>query len=72
MSKLMDDITAGKVAYQAYTIEHGIERILLKIPLQESKAFERDFHEALEAGKSSKTALMKIATKHGGSLRKKT
>lgn len=67
----MTDVSSGKVAYQAYTIEHGIERIMLKVPLQESKAFEREFYEALESGKSSKTALMKIATKHGGSLRKK-
>lgn len=71
MSKLMSDVSSGKVAYQAYTIEHGIERIMLKVPLQESKAFEREFHEALESGKSGKAALMKIATKHGGSLRKK-
>lgn len=67
----MTDVSSGKIAYQAYTIEHGIERIMLKIPLQESKAFEREFYEALEAGKTNKAALMKIATKHGGSLRKK-
>ncbi len=71
MSKLMTDVSSGKVAYQAYTIEHGIERIMLKVPLQESKAFEREFHEALEDGKTTKAALMKIAKKHGGSLRTK-
>ena len=71
MSKLMTDVSSGKVAYQAYTIEHGIEQIMLKVPLQESKAFEREFHEALESGKTSKAALIKIATKHGGSLRTK-
>lgn len=67
----MTDVSSGKVAYQAYSIEHGIERIMLKVPLRESKAFEREFNEALEAGKSTKASLLKIATKHGGSLRAK-
>lgn len=71
MSKLMNDITAGKVAYQAYTIEHGIEKITIRVPLKESKAFERDFNEAIESGVTAKNQLMKIATRHGGSLRKK-
>jgi DNA-directed RNA polymerase subunit L len=70
MSKLMADVSSGKVAYQAYTIEHGIEQLKIRVPLQETKAFERELNEALEAGKTSKKNVMGIVEAHGGSLRK--
>lgn len=60
-----------KKPFQAYTIEHGIERIFVKVPLKESKSFETEFAEALSAGKDSKENIMAIVNKHNGSLHKK-
>lgn len=57
-----------KKPYQAYTIEHGIERIQVKIPLKEASAFEAAFAAALCAD-ISKTRLMAIVEEHGGSVR---
>jgi len=57
-----------KKPYQAYTIEHGIERIQIKIPLKEASAFETAFAEALRA-EVTKATLLSIVEAHGGSVR---
>ena len=59
-----------KKPYQAYTIEHGIERIHVQIPLKEARAFETAFAEATADGNDSKASLLQIVESHGGSIRK--
>ena len=71
MSKLLNDLAAEKTAYQAYSIEHGIERIRIQIPLKEARAFEKDFNAALSSGTDSKASLLEIVSKHNGSVRVK-
>lgn len=71
MSKLLDMIVAGKKAYQAFTIQHGIEHIDVKIPIKEVRHFERGFNEAISAGTSDKSALLELVARHGGKIVKK-
>ena len=59
-----------KKPYQAYTIEHGIERIHVQIPLKEARAFETAFAESTAEGIDSKSALLDIVQAFGGSIRK--
>ena len=66
MKKLLDDVVAGKRAYQRFTIEHGIERICVRIPIKDSRAFETAFQSALTEGIADKTALLQIVEKHNG------
>lgn len=70
MSNLLNDLSSGKTAYQAFTIEHGIEKILVKVPLKNSQAFDQELTHALFDGDVSKAAILQILESHGGSLRK--
>ena len=68
MKSLLNDFEAniGKTAYQSYTLTHGIEKIILLVPLKESKVFESDF-----AASTSKTkeALLEVVRKHAGKIK---
>jgi hypothetical protein len=72
MKKLLSDLAAEKTAYQAYSIEHGIERIKIQIPLKEARSFEVAFNASIADGSDSKANLLAIVSAHGGSVRVKT
>lgn len=57
-----------KMPYQAYTIEHGIERIKIQIPLKNVPSFEQEFSTALTEGVDTKESLLKIVSAHNGSI----
>ena len=65
MKSLLNDLSAnaGKTAYQTYTIEHGIERISVKVPLKNAKMFEQEFSDAQT---TNKEALMEIVKRYNG------
>jgi hypothetical protein len=65
--KLLDNIE--KHPYQGYTLEHGIERIRVKVPLRSSRAFEAAIAEAIAEGAPTKSTLLEIVANHGGSQR---
>ena len=71
MSKLLDQVVAGKKAYQVFTIHHGIEQIAVKIPIKEARAFETAFQQALSSGTTSKDGLLSIVKQHSGKLDRK-
>lgn len=58
-----------KKPYQAYVIEHGIERVHIQIPLKEARAFEASFAESISNGDDTKNTLLSIVSEHGGSIR---
>lgn len=64
MTKLLNQLGAApKTALQTYTIEHGIERIKVAVPLKEVKLFEERFAR-LE--NRSKAAVLELVDSHGG------
>lgn len=69
MSKLLS--TLEKKPFQAYTIEHGIEKIQIQVPLKNARAFEVAFGAAIAEGIETKAELLKIMDAHGGHLRQK-
>jgi len=71
MNKMLQDVTSGKIAFQAYTIVHGIEKLKIQVPLKNARAFEEEFNVALAEGKNSKANLMRILSEHNGSIRSK-
>lgn len=68
MTRLLTNLE--KKPYQAYTIEHGMERISIQIPLKEARGFEAAFAEAAKNG-ASKDELLKVMNSFGGNLRMK-
>ena len=42
MKSLLTDLDAisGKTAYQSYTLQHGIEKLTVLVPLKNAKQFE--------------------------------
>jgi len=60
------DDAVGKTAYQVYTIEHGIERIAVQVPLRNAREFEADFGTA---GTTDRAAILKMVAEHGGKVR---
>lgn len=67
--KLLNDL--DKKPYQLYTIEHGIERIRIKVPLKEAAAFEAAFAEAIDLRNTSTANLLSLVNKFSGTLRSK-
>ena len=49
---------------QLYTIEHGIERLSVKVPLKEAAAFELQFAQS----DKSKASLASLLASLGGSI----
>jgi hypothetical protein len=68
MSKLIDQITRGeaKVAYQTYTIQHGIESIQVQVPVTSVKVFEERFASFKT---KQKTAILQLVEQVGGKVR---
>jgi hypothetical protein len=60
------DSVAEKIAYQTYTVKHGIEELKVLVPLKNAKMFEADFHANTD---HSKTALLEIISSHSGKVR---
>lgn len=67
----MNEIFSDKSPYQAYTIEHGFERIKIQVPLKNVQAFEEAFAAKTASGDSSKAALLEVLGSVGGSIRRK-
>lgn len=65
--KLLDNIE--KRPYQGYTIEHGIERIHIKVPLSNAREFETAIAEAIADGTPSRAVLLDIVAAHDGTQR---
>lgn len=68
MSKLLNDLSAAgtKIPYQVYTLEHGIERIELRVPLKQVPLFEQEF-SALTT--KSKASITQLVIKVGGKVK---
>ena len=68
MKSLLNELeaNAGKIAYQTYTIEHGIEKIKVLVPLKNASLFEADFHATTDR---TKDALLEVVTRHAGKIR---
>lgn len=68
MSRLIDQLEKleGRQPYQSYTVQHGIERLQLLIPLHQSKIFEEEFN--LLSDKRKKT-ILELVHRLGGKAR---
>jgi hypothetical protein len=66
-STMLTDLNAnaGKVPFQTYTIQHGIERVKVAVPFAHRSAFEAAFGGAQTTDKAH---LLEIVEKHGGKL----
>ncbi len=67
MTKLLDQL--DKKPFQAYTIQHGIERVRVQIPLKSASVFEAEF-QALQQKSAPMKALLKLVEDCGGQIRK--
>ena len=56
---------ASKIAYQSYTISHGIERMTVLVPLKNATVFEEEF----KAADKTKEALLEVVSRHAGKLK---
>lgn len=67
MSKFLNDLDefSNKVAYQSYTLSHGIERLTILVPLTNAEVFEEEF----EAASKTKEALLEVVRRHAGKIR---
>jgi hypothetical protein len=59
------DRQAGKTAYRAYTIKHGIELLEVLIPLTESAAFEAQMKRPLK----NRAAVLEVVHAASGTLK---
>jgi hypothetical protein len=59
-------MSEGKIAYQSYVIEHGIEKIAILVPVDQVEVFEEDF-AALK--NKRKTNVMALVESVGGKVR---
>lgn len=68
MSNLFSQLEKAptKVAYQSYTIKHGIERFTVLVPLTAAAMFEQRFNASTDR---SKKALLELVTSAGGKVR---
>jgi len=68
VTKLLNQVAAGKTktAFQTYTIQHGIERIPVQVPLAEAAAFEQKFAALAD---KSKANLLELLQSVGGKVR---
>ena len=69
MTKLINDVVDGKKAWQAFTIEHGIEKIKIQVPLENAKEFAQAFYRSINKGETDKATLFKIMNSYGGNIR---
>lgn len=62
MSKLLQDLEKPKtVALQSYTVEHGIEKFRIAVPLSEASMFEEKFQNLQTKTKAAITELVKAS-----------
>ena len=68
MSSLLQDLDskAGKIAYQTYTFEHGIETLTVLVPLKNAGAFQVEFADSPD---KSKSTLLEIVNRFDGKVR---
>lgn len=68
MSSLLKDLDskAGKIAYQSYVFEHGIEKLTILVPLKNASTFQTEFADADD---KSKASLLEIVARHNGKVR---
>ena len=68
MKSLLTDLDAisGKTAYQSYTLQHGIEKLTVLVPLKNAKQFEEEF--AMTA--TSKATLLEVVARHSGKIKR--
>lgn len=65
MGKLLSSFDQpAKKPFQLYTIEHGIERLSVKVPLKEAASFEKRFAQS----DKSKTTITELLASLGGSI----
>ncbi len=65
MGKLLTTLDQPtKKPYQLYTIEHGIERLSVKVPLKEAASFEKQFAQS----DKSKETITNLLASLGGSI----
>lgn len=55
-----------KTAYQTYTIQHGIERIKVAVPLSSAPLFEEDFKNSSDKNKST---ILLLVEKYKGKVK---
>lgn len=69
MKKLLADLdkNAGKVAYQSYTIKHGIEAFEVLVPLKNAAVFET---QIVKQKLPTRQAVLQFVREHGGELKK--
>ncbi len=67
MSKLLNQL--DKKPFQAYTIQHGIERVRIQIPLEQTKVFEDKF-AVLSSTSASLSTLLELVAACNGKTRK--
>lgn len=67
MKSLLTDLNAvgDKTAYQSYTLQHGIEKMAVLVPLRNAKVFEEAFAKA----DRSKSALLDVIAQHSGKIK---
>jgi hypothetical protein len=60
MSRLLTQIATSKpkVAFQAYTLQHGIEKLSIVVPLAAAATFEQRFNALTDRSKSSIISLI--------------
>ena len=62
MATLLSDLEQAKKPFQVYTLEHGIERLTLLLPLKEAASFEQEF----EKSDRSKETILELVVRHSG------
>lgn len=67
MTKLLTSL--DKKPFQCYTLEHGIEKIKIQVPLKEALNFENAFSKFLKEETTSKTELLALVNRHDGFIR---
>lgn len=55
MSRLINQLDSfnGKIAFQTYTIQHGIEQITVLVPVKQARTFEEQFSNSKSKQKAS-------------------
>lgn len=66
MKSLIQDLEAGKIAYQSYSFTHGIEKLTILVPLKEAAAFQTAFADCKD---KSKKSLLEVVTRFAGKVK---
>jgi hypothetical protein len=68
MSSLLNQVSRGdtRVAYQTYTLQHGIEAIQIQVPMAKVKTFEEQFAQLKT---KHKTTIISLVEQVGGKVR---